>query len=78
MGKLVTLDGDPSVGKSTLALAIAAAVTTGGDWPEEVAARVSRRCSGDVRRGRVGVTPFGPGWTLPVPTPPACTAWTDA
>jgi putative DNA primase/helicase len=34
VGKLVTLDGDPSLGKSTLALAFAAIVTTGGTWPD--------------------------------------------
>jgi hypothetical protein len=34
VGKLVTLDGDPGLGKSTLALSIAAAVTTGGAWPD--------------------------------------------
>ncbi|MBC7679491.1 MAG: AAA family ATPase, partial [Pseudorhodobacter sp.] len=33
-GKLVTLDGDPSLGKSTLAMAFAAVVTTGGTWPD--------------------------------------------
>ncbi len=33
-GKLVTLDGDPSLGKSTLSLAFAAVVTTGGTWPD--------------------------------------------
>lgn len=33
-GKLVTLDGDPSLGKSTLALHFAAVVTTGGQWPD--------------------------------------------
>lgn len=33
-GKLVTLDGDPGLGKSTLALAFAAIVTTGGAWPD--------------------------------------------
>jgi len=33
-GKLVTLDGDPSLGKSTLSLAFAAIVTTGGTWPD--------------------------------------------
>jgi putative DNA primase/helicase len=33
-GKLVTLDGDPSLGKSTLALTFAAIVTTGGIWPD--------------------------------------------
>ena len=33
-GKLVTLDGDPSLGKSTLALSFAATVTTGGMWPD--------------------------------------------
>lgn len=34
MGKIVTLDGDPGLGKSTLALDIAATVTTGGRWPD--------------------------------------------
>lgn len=34
LGKLVTLDGDPGLGKSTLALSIAAPVTTGGSWPD--------------------------------------------
>ncbi len=33
-GKLVTLDGDPSLGKSTLAMAFAAIITTGGRWPD--------------------------------------------
>jgi len=33
-GKLVTLDGDPGLGKSTLALAFAGIVTTGGSWPD--------------------------------------------
>ncbi len=33
-GKLVTLDGDPGLGKSTLALTFAAPVTTGGKWPD--------------------------------------------
>jgi hypothetical protein len=33
-GKPVTLDGDPGLGKSTLALAITATVTTGGIWPD--------------------------------------------
>ncbi len=33
-GKLVTLDGDPSLGKSTLSLAFAAVITTGGTWPD--------------------------------------------
>lgn len=33
-GKLVTLDGDPSLGKSTLALTFAAVITTGGLWPD--------------------------------------------
>jgi hypothetical protein len=32
--KLVNLDGDPGLGKSTLALTFAAIVTTGGDWPD--------------------------------------------
>ncbi|MCV7399772.1 AAA family ATPase [Mycobacterium fragae] len=34
VGKLVTLDGDPGLGKSTLALSFAATVTTGGSWPD--------------------------------------------
>jgi RecA-family ATPase len=33
-GKLVTLDGDPGLGKSTLAISLAAPITTGGDWPD--------------------------------------------
>lgn len=33
-GKLVTLDGDPSLGKSTLALTFAAHITTGKPWPD--------------------------------------------
>lgn len=35
LGKLITLDGDPGVGKSTLALTWAAIVTTGGVWPDK-------------------------------------------
>ena len=34
LGKLVTLDGDPGLGKSTLGLNFAAPVTTGGVWPD--------------------------------------------
>ena len=34
LGKLVTLDGDPGLGKSTLALSIAAQVTTADKWPD--------------------------------------------
>lgn len=34
VGKIVTLDGDPGLGKSTLALNIAATVTRGDDWPD--------------------------------------------
>jgi hypothetical protein len=34
LGKLVTLDGDPGVGKSTLALKMAAIITTAGRWPD--------------------------------------------
>ena len=34
LGKLVTLDGDPGVGKSTLALTCGAMITTGGMWPD--------------------------------------------
>jgi len=33
-GKLVMLDGDPSVGKSTLSMSFAATVTVGGLWPD--------------------------------------------
>ncbi len=33
LGKPVTLDGDPGLGKSTLALDMTATVTTGGQWP---------------------------------------------
>ncbi|MCV6963942.1 AAA family ATPase [Mycobacterium intermedium] len=33
LGKIVTADGDPGLGKSTLALSFAATVTTGGQWP---------------------------------------------
>lgn len=33
-GKLVVLDGDPSTGKSTLTVDLAATVTTGGTWPD--------------------------------------------
>jgi RecA-family ATPase len=33
-GKVITLDGDPGVGKSTLALTLAAHVTTGRRWPD--------------------------------------------
>lgn len=33
-GKLVTLDGDPGLGKSTLAVEIGATVTNGGTWPD--------------------------------------------
>ena len=34
LGKLVTLDGDPGLGKSTLALALGATTTVGGRWPD--------------------------------------------
>lgn len=34
VGKLVTLDGDPGLGKSTLALEFAATISTGGAWPD--------------------------------------------
>src|SRR5690554_6672987 len=33
-GKLVVIDGDPSAGKSTLTLDLAARVTTGTSWPD--------------------------------------------
>lgn len=39
LGKLATLDGDPGLGKSTLALAIAATVTTGSAWPDHSTCR---------------------------------------
>jgi hypothetical protein len=39
-GKLVTLDGDPGLGKSTLAIGIAATITTGGNWPDGTACTV--------------------------------------
>jgi putative DNA primase/helicase len=35
-GKIVTLDGDPSVGKSTLAVDVAAHVSMGKPWPDGV------------------------------------------
>jgi putative DNA primase/helicase len=34
VGKLVTLDGDPGLGKSTLALSFGAPITTGAQWPD--------------------------------------------
>lgn len=34
LGKQVTLDGDPNLGKSTLSLEFSATVTTGGTWPD--------------------------------------------
>ncbi|MGY4646519.1 AAA family ATPase [Mycobacterium sp. URHB0021] len=34
MGKLVTLDGDPGLGKSTLSDEFSAVVTSGGRWPD--------------------------------------------
>jgi hypothetical protein len=34
-GKLVTLDGDPGLGKSTLAVELIAHITTGTDWPDD-------------------------------------------
>lgn len=37
LGKLVILDGDPSLGKSTLALDFAARVSTGTPWPDDAA-----------------------------------------
>jgi len=33
-GKLVVFDGDPELGKSTIALTIASTVSNGGDWPD--------------------------------------------
>jgi len=33
-GKVVVLDGDPEIGKSTMAINLAAVVTTGGSWPD--------------------------------------------
>ncbi|MGI8693511.1 MAG: AAA family ATPase [Geodermatophilaceae bacterium] len=34
LGKLVVLDGDPAVGKSTLAVDLAARISTGARWPD--------------------------------------------
>jgi hypothetical protein len=34
LGKLIVLEGDPGLGKSTLALDVAARVTTGAAWPD--------------------------------------------
>ena len=34
LGKIVVLDGDPSVGKSTTAIDCAARVSTGTAWPD--------------------------------------------
>ncbi len=34
LGKLVVLDGDPAVGKSTVSAFMAATVTTGRPWPD--------------------------------------------
>jgi hypothetical protein len=34
VGKLVMLDGDPGLGKSTVAIDVGATVTTGGFWPD--------------------------------------------
>jgi hypothetical protein len=34
LGKLVTLDGDPGLGKSTLAVDVGATISTGGTWPD--------------------------------------------
>lgn len=40
LGKLVTLDGDPSLGKSTLTLSFAATLSRGGLWPDGTQAPV--------------------------------------
>ncbi|GEE01124.1 hypothetical protein nbrc107696_15700 [Gordonia spumicola] len=40
-GKLVTLDGDPSLGKSTLALTFAATITNCGTWPDNTTCTTS-------------------------------------
>lgn len=37
VGKLVTLDGDPALGKSTLAITLAAHLSTGRTWPDGTA-----------------------------------------
>jgi hypothetical protein len=37
LGKLVVIDGDPSVGKSTLSMAFAGIVSAGGRWPDGTA-----------------------------------------
>lgn len=34
VGKIVTLDGDPGLGKSAIALTMAAIVSRGGQWPD--------------------------------------------
>jgi hypothetical protein len=34
LGKLVTIDGDPGLGKSTLAVDVGATITIGGTWPD--------------------------------------------
>lgn len=39
LGKIVVLDGDPSVGKSTTAVDCAARVSTGTAWPDGAANR---------------------------------------
>ncbi|MDP9427575.1 MAG: AAA family ATPase [Actinomycetota bacterium] len=39
LGKLVVIDGDPSTGKSTLTLDLAARVSTGSPWPDGAIAR---------------------------------------
>lgn len=39
LGKLVVIDGDPSTGKSTLTLDLAARVSTGSTWPDGAAGR---------------------------------------
>lgn len=41
LGKLVILEGDPGLGKSTLMIDMAARVTTGAGWPQSTARTVS-------------------------------------
>jgi len=75
-GKLVTLDGDPSLGKSTLSLAFAAIVTTGGTWPDnspcnfpgDVILLSAEDGLADTVRPRLD-----PASTPPGPTSPECT-----
>ena len=73
VGKRFTVDGDPGTGKSTLAVAITAIVTTAGAWPDgRLCAPIPARCYSCQPR-TASPTPFGPGWMLRAPTSPRCT-----